>query len=193
MLYPDRYNDLNDIDLIKKYKETSDKVFVGILYKRYSKLVFGLCMKYLQDEEDAQDITINIFSKLFDDLLKHDITFFKSWLYTFSKNQCLMHIRTKKQQVEKIKNYEKDVKLDMEIGEEMHHNSNKREKMYSALEKAIDELNNEQKTCVILFFIENKSYQEISMETGYSVGNVKSYIQNGKRNLKIKLDDVDEG
>ena len=190
MLYPSAYKDLSDKELIAEYKKSGDKIFVGILYKRYSHLVMGLCMKYLKDEDDAQDAVINIFTKLFDDLLKHNIEYFKSWLYTFTKNHCLMNLRSAQTKLKRDLAYSADVKTVMEISEEMHLNANKREQEYVALEKALSELNDEQRACVELFYMKDKSYNEIAELTGYSVNNVKSYIQNGKRNLKIKLEQL---
>jgi RNA polymerase sigma-70 factor (ECF subfamily) len=188
MLYPERYNDLSDKELIAEYKKTADKIFVGILYKRYSHLVFGLCMKYLKDEDEAHDAVTNIFTKLFDDLQKHSIEYFKSWLYTFSKNYCLMQLRSAQSKLRKGLEYEYDVKMFVEKSEEMHQNANKREEEYIALEKAMAGLNEEQRICVELFYMKDKSYNEIAEITGYSLNSVKSYIQNGKRNLKIKLE-----
>ncbi len=188
MLYPAHYKDLSDADLIAEYKKTGDKLFVGILYKRYSHLVMGLCMKYLKDEEEARDAVIGIFTKLFDDLIKHQVTYFKSWLYTFSKNHCLMLLRNTQTRLKRELDYGADVRGLMEKGEEMHQNANKREQEYVALEKALAGLNEEQRICVELFYMRDKSYQEIAVLTGYSLNNVKSYIQNGKRNLKIKLE-----
>jgi RNA polymerase sigma factor (sigma-70 family) len=190
LLYPASYKDLSDKELIAEYKKSGDKLFVGILYKRYSHLVFGLCMKYLKDEDEAQDAVLNIFTKLFDDLLKHNIEYFKSWLYTFTKNHCLMNLRSKQSKLKRNLEYSADVKTFMETSEEMHLNANKREQEYVALEKALAELNNEQRACVELFYMKDKSYNEIAELTGYSVNNVKSYIQNGKRNLKIKLEQL---
>ena len=188
MLYPERYKDLSDKELIAEYKKTADKLFVGVLYKRYSHLVMGLCMKYLKDENNAQDAVINIFTKLFDDLQKHSVEYFKSWLYTYSKNHCLMQLRLAQSKLKKDIDYEYDVKTFVEKSEEMHLNANKREQDYIALEKALADLNEEQRECIELFYIRDKSYNEIVEITGYSLNNVKSFIQNGKRNLKIKLE-----
>ncbi len=188
MLYPERYKDLTDKELIAEYKKSTDKIYVGILYKRYSHLVMGLSMKYLKDEDNAKDAVINIFTKLFDDLLKHNVEYFKSWLYTFTKNHCLMLLRSEQSKLRKNLDYEYDVKLFVEKSEEMHQNANKREQEYVALERAMAGLNEEQRICVELFYMKDKSYNEIVDITGYSLNNVKSYIQNGKRNLKIKLE-----
>ena len=162
---------------------------MGILYKRYSHLVLGLCIKYLKDEDEAKDAVMHIFEKLMNDLLKHDIQYFKSWLYTFSKNHCLMIIRSKQSRLSKEIDIQINASSFMETETNQHLNvSEEKEKEYLALEQAVDSLNEEQKICIDLFYLKEKSYQEISDVTGYTLNEVKSFIQNGKRNLKIKLE-----
>jgi RNA polymerase sigma factor (sigma-70 family) len=193
MLYPEKYNSLDDKDLLLEFRKTNNNAAVGILYKRYSHLVFGLCMKYLKSQEDAEDMVIHIFTKLLDDLQKHEIEYFKSWLYTYSKNHCLMQLRSFRSKLEKDLAYQENVKTLMESPDELHLNNGEREKQLQILESAIENLSKEQKICIRMFYLSNKSYQEISEATGYSVNNVKSFIQNGKRNLKIRLEKEKSG
>ena len=149
----------------------------------------GLCIKYLKDEDEAKDAVMHIFEKLMNDLLKHDIQYFKSWLYTFSKNHCLMIIRSKQSRLSKEIDIQINASSFMETETNQHLNvSEEKEKEYLALEQAVDSLNEEQKICIDLFYLKEKSYQEISDVTGYTLNEVKSFIQNGKRNLKIKLE-----
>lgn len=162
---------------------------MGILYKRYSHLVLGLSLKYLKDEDEAKDAVMQIFEKLLADLLKHNVEYFKSWLYTFSKNHCLMIIRTKQNRLKKEMDLQDNASSFMETNSDLHQNNRQeKEKQYVALEQAIDELNEEQKRCINLFYLKDKSYNEIVEITGFTLNEVKSYIQNGKRNLKIKLE-----
>ena len=181
---------LSDTDLLDKYRQTGNKMFVGVLYKRYSHLVFGLCMKYYQDKDQAYDTSIHIFTKLFDDLKKHRVEYFKSWLFTYSKNFCLMQIRSAKSNLKRALEYEKDFKVFMENGEETHLQANKREEEYALLEKALADLDEGQRVCVELFYLKDKSYTQIVEMTTYDLNQVKSYIQNGKRNLKIRLQEA---
>jgi len=188
LIYNDKYNSYTDIELISEYKTSQNKVLVGLLYKRYSHLVLGLSLKYLKNQDDAQDAVMQIFEKLLADLLKYDITYFKSWLYTYSKNHCLIIIRNQKQQQKHHQNLEYESNF-MENHSEFTLNDIlvKEEKLLQ-LEKAINELNAIQQKCIKLFYLENYSYQDISEKTGYSLNEVKSYIQNGKRNLKLKIE-----
>jgi RNA polymerase sigma factor (sigma-70 family) len=181
-------SELTDLELLALYRELRDKEHVGILYKRYSHLVFGLCMKYFKDEDQAADMVTHVFTKLFDDLLKHKVEFFKSWLYTYSKNHCLMALRSAKTNLKKSLDYTADMRVVMENSEDSHQNANRREEEYALLEKALGDLSEEQRLCVELFYLKDKSYVQIVEITGYDLNKVKSYIQNGKRNLKIMLE-----
>lgn len=188
MIYSEKYSQFSDSELILEYKNSGNNVLVGILYKRYAHLVLGLCIKYLKDKDEAQDAVMQIFEKLLQDLLKHQIEFFKSWLYTYSKNHCLMNLRAKQSKLKKEIELHENATLFMEKQEDEHLHINEKEKQYELLELAIQDLNPEQKICIEWFYLRNKSYQEIADQTGYSLNEVKSYIQNGKRNLKIKLE-----
>ena len=189
MIYNEKYQQYSDLELIQEYKLTRDNLFVGILYKRYAHLVLGLCIKYLKDKDEAQDAVMQIFEKLLADLLKHQIEFFKSWLYTFSKNFCLMQIRQRQTKLRKEIELQENAGLFMETEAMGHPNhADAKEVQYGLLEQAISELNHEQKICIEWFYLKDKSYQEITDLTGFSLNEVKSYIQNGKRNLKIKLE-----
>ena len=176
------YADENDDELIRLYKTVGDLEILGELYKRYTGLVFGVCLKYLKDREASQDAVMQIFEKLIKSLLEHEISHFKSWLYVTARNHVLMELRKKK-----------NVPLDeipqsfMESDVEMHQ-EDALESNLTNLEKCIETLVKEQKACVTLFYLQHKCYQEITEITGYELKKVKSYIQNGKRNLKICLE-----
>lgn len=190
MAFNNKYNDYSDNELILEYKNNQNSVFVGVLYKRYSHLALGLCYKYLKNEDDAKDAVMQIFEKLLADLIKHDIEYFKSWLYTFSKNHCLMILRSRQQKLKK----EVDLLIHADSFMETNHLSHlnnendEKEKQYSDLESAIMQLNDDQKKCIELFYLQEKSYAEIVEITHYTMNEVKSFIQNGKRNLKLKLE-----
>ena len=178
------HNQLTDTELLDKYRQTGNKVFVGVLYKRYSHLVFGLCMKYFKDQDQAYDTSVNIFTKLFDDLKKHKVEYFKSWIYMVAKNHCLMQLRDKpgKNTVEVKES------IAAETDEPDKESLLLNEKTYEYMGEALKELNADQQLCVTLFYMEKKSYQQITEQTGYSMMQVKSHIQNGKRNMRILIE-----
>lgn len=176
------YSAQSDDELILLYKKEYDLEILGELYKRYTGLVYGVCLKYLKDREESQDAVMQIFEKLIKSLLEHEISHFKSWLYVTSRNHVLMQLRKKK--TISLENIPQSF---METGAAMHQ-EDALEMNLTKLEKCIETLVEEQKACVSLFYLQSKCYQEINVLTGYDLKKVKSYIQNGKRNLKICLE-----
>jgi RNA polymerase sigma factor (sigma-70 family) len=173
---------LSDEDIIQRYLKTDDNTMVGELYNRYARLVFGVGLKYLKNKEESKDVLFAVFEKLLSDLKKYKINNFKAWLYTYTKNECLMQLRKNK-----IKTIESDVH-EMEFDtDETEVNDVEKESVLVLLENSVETLVEEQKQCIKLFYIENKSYTEISVATGLTFNQIKSFIQNGKRNLKMKL------
>jgi RNA polymerase sigma factor (sigma-70 family) len=180
--------DFSDAELIDRYKNSNDMYYAGELFQRYSHLVFGVCMKYLKNEEESRDAVMNIFEKLISDLKKHRIDNFKSWLHTVSRNHCLMYLRANKKSDLKYEDMENEF---MEMNYTLHHTEEKvSEESYSKLDDCIEKLVEEQKMCVQLFYIEEKCYKEVAEQTGYDMNKVKSYIQNGKRNLKLCMESI---
>ena len=167
---------------LRFYRNTGNQEVLGEIFNKYMHLVYGLCLKYLKNRDDAQDAVMSIYEQISGKLLSTEVQHFKSWLYMVSKNHCLMELRKK--------NPEIHTEVFMESGEEMHLNDEKvvLEKDLEALEACIEELKAEQQRCVKLFFLEKKSYQQVNEETGLNLKKVKSHIQNGKRNLKMCLE-----
>lgn len=180
---------LTDLELITRYKSDGNNSIVGVLFERYTHLVFGVCMKYLKDEDEAQDAVMQVFEKLLSDLKKHSVDNFKGWLYMVTKNHCLMHLRGAKSLMERQKEIKKDAAVFMESWNNEHLDSaNNKEITLTKLEDCIGKLNEKQRISVDLFFIKEKCYQEVADETGFTMNDVKSFIQNGKRNLKICME-----
>jgi RNA polymerase sigma factor (sigma-70 family) len=182
-------NNLSDSELIGRYKQTNDISCVGILFQRYKHLIFGVCMKYLKDPDDSQDASMQIFEKLLTDLQKHEINIFKAWLHMVCKNFCLMQLRSGASKLKRSREMFKDFSTLMENNEEVHLNpENNKELQLTHMEDCIKGLNEEQRLCVELFYLKEKSYTEVAEMTSFTMNNVKSYIQNGKRNLKICIE-----
>lgn len=180
----------SDENLVVNYQNTKNNLVVGELFKRHSLMCFTVCVKYLRDEDAAHDATMNIFEKLFNDLQKHQINNFKSWLHTVCKNHCLILLRKPNVLVSINEDEEENENLFMQLSNILNHDDDKQEKeeKLQAVENAILGLKDKQKQCIELFYLKQKSYVEIADITGYTENEVKSYIQNGKRNLKIILE-----
>lgn len=175
---------MTDQELLERYYTDRNNEWLGILLQRYTLLLLGVCMKYLKQEEEAKDSVQQIFVKIITELPKYKVDYFKSWIYTIARNHCLMKLRDQRgrptalseamladwdEDAGRRKHLEKDLLLDL-------------------MGQSLEELGKEQKLCVTLFYLEKKSYQEIAETTGFSLLQVKSYIQNGKRNLKLLME-----
>jgi RNA polymerase sigma factor (sigma-70 family) len=180
------YKDYSDNELLNIFLKNGDKSIIGELYNRYGHLVLGLCIKYLEDKEEAQDAVMEIFGNLMSDLKKHKVSYFKSWLYTYSKNFCLMQIRKRQSKLRKEAEIKENEIFLMDYNSMEH--LNEKETQLLLMQETLKELNTEQRKCLELFYIHTKSYTEITELTGYTNNEVKSHIQNGKRNLKIKME-----
>lgn len=165
--------------LLERYRKSGGQEVIGVLFERYMHLVYGLCLKYLKDREDAQDAVMVIFESLSEKLHSHEVRYFKSWLYMVSKNHCLQELR-KVRPIENINGSLMEMEYSMhpiEEGPDIDDDLN-------ALEKCLQQLREDQQLCVRLFYLQELSYGQVSKRTSFSLKKVKSYIQNGRRNLK---------
>jgi RNA polymerase sigma factor (sigma-70 family) len=184
-MYASKLNNYDDLQLVAMYKQTDNNNCIGVLFQRYTHLIFGVCMKYLKNEADAEDASMQIFEKLLSDLKKHEVQQFKGWLHMVCKNYCLMQLRSGASKQKHNKAIQAEFGSFVESDNDLHQLlENTKEMQLTFMEECMKKLNAEQKLCVELFFLQEKSYKEITTITSYSVNNVKSYIQNGKRNLK---------
>ncbi|MEO5890634.1 MAG: sigma-70 family RNA polymerase sigma factor [Ferruginibacter sp.] len=180
----DRYKHIDDNQLLQNFYADKNNEWLGILLQRYTLLLLGVCMKYLKNEEEAKDCVQQVFLKVITELHKYKVDYFKSWLYMVAKNNCLMKLRDKgkrplemNEQILSTPDDTEDIKKYIE-----------KDAALTNMEIALRQLNEEQLQCITLFYLEKKSYQDITEQTGYSLLKVKSHIQNGKRNLKIILE-----
>jgi len=175
-----------DKELLAAFKETGDINHLSTLYQRYMDLVFGVCLKYFKDPERSKDAVMDIFNELNTKLRVHEVENFKGWLHVLSRNYCLMQLRSPRN----IKTIEFNASF-MYSEQNMHLNGEalEKEENFKKLEQCMETLPEEQKRSVMLFYLENKCYNEIAEITGFEWSKVRSYIQNGKRNLKICIDE----
>ncbi|HMR81772.1 MAG TPA: sigma-70 family RNA polymerase sigma factor [Niabella sp.] len=175
---------LPDDDLLLEFKRSADQNALAELYLRYSDLLYGVCLKYLEDAEDAKDAIMNIYQELLRKVPQHEIQHFKSWVYVLAKNHCLMQLRSAKKNI--TVNLEQYA---MQSDDFSHLDSViEKEEAFKRLEKCIEKLPGEQKSSIQLFYYDNKCYNEIAETTGMDWNKVRSLIQNGRRNLKICME-----
>lgn len=185
-----KYENLSDEALLTQFRQKQDMNLLGILYERYMTLLYGLCLKYFKDREQAKDMVMHIFEKVVQKVLQTEVSNFKFWLYVLARNECLMVLRKKNQIFlqEFCLDSEEENMEKSAFGYLTNEDPNESENVLQLLEKGLEVLSDEQKICIKLFYLKKKSYQEICEQTGYEINKVKSYIQNGKRNLRIFME-----
>lgn len=173
-----------DDELVQSYRSTGDLKVLSELYQRYMDLVYGVCLKYLKEPGEAKDAVLSIFEQLISKLQKHEVNYFKAWLYQVSKNHCLMILRSE----QKFRKAQIDVSL-MQNEEPVHLNGElEKEENFKHMHFCLGQLVAEQKNVLELFYLDGKCYNEIVALTNIEWNKVRSFIQNGRRNLKICMD-----
>jgi len=175
-----------DKELVAAFKQSGDTNYLSVLYQRYMDLVYGVCLKYFKDVERSKDAVMDIYEELNSKLRQHEVDNFKGWLHVLARNHCLMQLRSPRNM--KTTEFKADF---MQSAENTHLNGEvlEKESNFIKLEQCLGTLTEEQKQSVQLFYLENKCYNEIAAITGYEWNKVRSYIQNGRRNLKLCMDE----
>ena len=178
-----KVHDISDSELLQKFYCDHNNEWLGVLLSRYTLLLLGVCMKYLKNEEDSKDAVQQIFLKAINELHKYRVDYFKSWIYMIAKNHCLMKLRDRAKTPVEIKEH---IAAPDELDE--INLLKQKDDVLNKLSDALRMLNKEQQQCLTLFYLEKKSYTDIAEATGYDMMQVKSYIQNGKRNLRLLME-----
>ena len=178
------FKEATDDELLQEFTRTGNQQLLAELYLRYSDLLYGVCLKYLEDAEDARDAVMNIYQELLEKIPRHEIHNFRSWVYVLAKNHCLMQLRSSKKNI--------TVSLEQQVvqSDDFSHLDSviEKEEAFKRLEKCIEKLPEEQKSSIRLFYYDNKCYNEIAELNGQDWNKVRSLIQNGRRNLKICME-----
>ncbi len=198
----------SDESLIESYRSSGDQELVGELYRRYHHLVYGTCLKVLKDPAESSDLVIHIFEKILVKLAQVEVHNFNSWLYSLSQNECVNYLRQqqRRRQHEQVHwetqqaqtpnevylTEEALLELEDHIAVVAEPEVNEEEEKEAEVKRALKKLPAEQRLCITLFFYQNKSYEQIAKKTSFSLAQVKSFLQNGKRNLKKLLAEEEE-
>lgn len=188
MLNQDKHQHIDDQQLLQNFYADGNNEWLGSLLQRYTLLLYGVCMKYLKNEEEAKDAVQQVFLKAITELGKYRVDYFKSWIYMVAKNHCLMKLRGRNKFPVAIN--EQLLGTPDEVEDLGAHLA--KETTLTDLEQALGQLNSEQQQCITLFYLKKMSYQLIAEQTGFTLMQVKSHIQNGKRNLKLMLERIQQ-
>jgi RNA polymerase sigma-70 factor (ECF subfamily) len=192
---PEKLKEKSDEELLIEYQKLGNKLAIGELYKRHALMCFAVCNKYFKNEDASQDAVMQIFERLFQLILQHEIKNFRSWLHSVARNHCLMELRkpqlllslSEGEEENELGFMEKLIPLHQAYEEQEKSGKQELETKLVAMESALIGLNQKQQDCLRYFYLEQMSYEEVSKQTNLSIQEVKSAIQNGKRNLKISL------
>jgi RNA polymerase sigma-70 factor (ECF subfamily) len=184
-LNKEKIKKLPDEDLLNEYRKSGKSEYFGELYNRYIPLLYGVCLKYLGDADNAQNAVMQVFENIFPKILQYDIKVFRTWIYSVAKNHCLQILRKEKSGI--FVDFNSIIMESDEILNLLSEDDSDEERKV-ILRQCIKKLPVEQRNVILRFFVEEMSYQDIVDNDGYTTNQVKSYIQNGKRNLKICIE-----
>jgi RNA polymerase sigma factor (sigma-70 family) len=182
-------NNASDEELAQEYYHSGDKSYVGRLFEKHVKTVYGVCLFYVRDKDLAKDLVMQIFEKLLTELRKSEVRNFKAWLSFVVRNHCINELRRHKNRRFVPESYLDFEMKEAGLEEEEKISGVSDETMLGYMTEALPQLKEKQRRCVELFYLQDRSYQQIAESTGFSVNEVKSYIQNGKRNLKLIIEE----
>ena len=177
---------LSDLELVERYKTTLDPAHLGALFERHAHLVLGVSLRYLRNREDAEDAVMEIYERLSTTLLRHEIANFKSWLHSVTANHCRMILRRRRTAPVTVEASEALLEAVLASAPAPHQDDGG-EELLQALPAALAGLGEGQSRCLALFYLEGHSYAEVARRSGYALNEVKTHIQNGKRNLRNLL------
>jgi RNA polymerase sigma factor (sigma-70 family) len=175
---------MTDAELLSAFRATGDRSWLGDLLERYTLLLLGVCMKYLKDEEAARDMVQQVHLKALTEWEKYPVEYVKSWLYTVARNECLMRLRKTGKWMTDVDDLAERLPADDVAFERLR----EQEVRMDSVEAAMSLLPEHQRICIMQFYMEDRSYRQIAEHTGFSIKEVKSHLQNGKRNLRIIIE-----
>ncbi len=182
----------SDEALLRRFVQDRDAAGFEQLYQRYVHLAYGVCMQILKDDQDSREVVSEVFRILYERLPDSQVHSFRNYLYTVCRNESFARLRRQRQEQDMqstLRSMENEVENFME-NEPFRTLFENEQTLEAEVRRAIDQLGDGQRKCVRLFFLEGKSYREIAGDTGYSEQQVKSHLQNGKRNLRQLLEKV---
>ncbi len=172
---------------IDDFQSTGNQEHLVKVFMMFRELIFGVCLKYFRNEEDAKDATLEIYQLLSKKLPSQKIENFKPWLYVVVKNYCFEKLRKKSRQLVK-----ENEAIDVYSEHLIHPDNIEKEELLEVMEKCMETLSEKQRNCINAFYYKKLSYHEAAAALSMSWNQVRSQIQNGRRNLKICIEDKND-
>ena len=172
---------MSDAELLDRFHRSPTPATLLPLYERYAELIYAWCLRYLGTPERAEDAGAEVFTVLLERLPKHEVSNFRSWLQTVVRNHCLMQLRREhRDPVQQHAPLESVV----QSADWQHLLDEPSDTDTRGLHHCMKQLNDEQRRCIRLFYLqEGESYRSIAERLNLSIGQVRSHLQNGRRNL----------
>lgn len=177
---------LSNNDLLIQLQKSGNEKYFAELYNRFFHLVFGFCMKHLANRTNAEEATSKCFEAVIASIRNTTISNLAGWIFGVARNICLtIHYEKKKENTFELSNHNQHLVSEPEVNYmiEKETSTIKNEIILNEIKK----LKPTQQDCILLFYYEQKTYQQIQDELGINFITVKSNLQNGRRMLRDAL------
>jgi len=168
----------NEQELIAQILDGDEETYAALI-DRYKEGLYRHCFRFTHDEDEAEDIAHEAFIEAFVHLDRYNPQFrFSTWLYKIATNLALTHLR--KRRTVRLDEGELDrIMSDLPGTIDLA--------MYQELREAVDALPTNYRTVVSMHYWQGKSYSEIALQMGTSVGSIKSWMSRARKQLKEVL------
>ena len=169
--------------LVYKIVETNNQHLFAILYDRYADIIYNKCLSFVEDQEEAQDMTHDIFIKLFVKLKTYQSkSKFSTWLYSFTYNFCVNHVQ-RKIKGERKNNYSLTDDLIDNYKEEEIEDKEIFELKIEKLNQSLKELDVEDKSILLMKYQDEFSIKDISTTLEIGESATKMRVNRAKSRL----------
>lgn len=175
---------MTDEQLVSEIIKNNNTALFGVLYDKFSKRIYNKCYSFVNNEEEAKDLTQDIFLKLFVKLSSFKGTSkFSTWVYSFTYNHCVNYVT--RNSSKKIKKQSLDF-FDIENYSEEPNTSNYlTENLDERLNIALDKISVNDKLIIQLKYQDNLSIKNIEKVLGIGTSAVKMRIKRAKEKLAV--------
>ncbi|MEL6655687.1 MAG: sigma-70 family RNA polymerase sigma factor [Bacteroidota bacterium] len=178
----------SDEELVRQFQQSGDRFLLGLLLRRYSQSILGTCHYYLRQPQDAEDAAMEVCELIVRQLQKpKEIKRFKDWVFIIARNYCFRKLKDNKRLTELSTEWEKDFlnsDVQYELGDTLYVQE---EALYARVDAEIQQLNEQQRLCLTAFYWQGEKYKDIAARYGMTTDEVRSAIQNGRRNLRNRF------
>lgn len=175
--------ELSDIALVEKILSTKDERYFGILYDRYASFVYNQSFSFVDSEEEAQDLTHDIFIKIYLNLKKFkNESKLSTWIYSIVYNQCLNYVKKNQKKPEENRDLYEDVE-NLEHHTEEISDKELFEINYAKLQEILNQIPIEDKAILLMKYKDDMSVKDISELFNIKESAVKMRLQRAKKRV----------